>query len=102
MPEPGAVLPLSLLQFNIWNEGNEISDQWPQTVDIVEKVNADIVTFSEVRNWGLGKGATKDFHETMKMQLLEKGLYYHGSFAEGGDVGLISKWPIDRVEQVTK
>lgn len=58
--------------------------------------NADIVALSEVRNYH-----GKDFHERLKVALQERGADYHGYFVEGGDVGMISRWPIDSAEQVT-
>eukprot|EP00929_Paragymnodinium_shiwhaense_P035175 TRINITY_DN19028_c2_g2_i1.p1 TRINITY_DN19028_c2_g2~~TRINITY_DN19028_c2_g2_i1.p1 ORF type:complete len:543 (-),score=76.69 TRINITY_DN19028_c2_g2_i1:502-2130(-) len=86
---------LKILQFNIWQEGTEVKDGLSKIVDVIIASEADVVALSEVRNY------VKDLHQRLKERLLHKGLVFHGNFVQGGDVGLLSRWPIDRAEQVT-
>jgi endonuclease/exonuclease/phosphatase family metal-dependent hydrolase len=85
---------LRILQFNIWQEGTEVDGGFDQIVDVIIACEADIVTLSEVRNWN------GDFHGRLKLALWEKGHTFYGDFVEGGDVGLLSRWPCKSMRQV--
>lgn len=56
---------------------------------------ADVVAMSEVRNY-----AGEDFHNKLIKALSDAGAgAFHGHYA-GGDVGLVSRWPISKAEAV--
>jgi endonuclease/exonuclease/phosphatase family metal-dependent hydrolase len=78
----------SVLQLNIWNEGRTVDGGFEKIVEVILAVEADIVAFSEVRNrWWI------DWHEKVVARLAARGATYYGMYA-GGDVGLISRFPI--------
>ncbi|MBK1790689.1 endonuclease/exonuclease/phosphatase family protein [Persicirhabdus sediminis] len=83
----------SILQFNIWNEAHRVKDGIDHIATAIIESDADIIAFSEVRN---KKG---DWHEKIIQKLAESGKTYHGKFG-GGDVGLISRFPIIKTEVV--
>lgn len=78
---------LSVLQFNIWQEGTEVENGFNAIVDNIIKVNPDMVTFSEVRNYN-----NIDFITHLITELEHKGAVYYGESSES--TGLISKYPI--------
>merc|ERR1719454_1837826 len=71
--------------------------------NVIVASGADVVALSEVRNWTMNKMPMPyvDFHVRLKAALKERGHFFHGSFVEGNDVGLVSRWPIDFAEKVT-
>ncbi|TAJ09761.1 endonuclease/exonuclease/phosphatase family protein [Marinilabiliaceae bacterium JC017] len=77
-----------VLQFNVWQEGTMVTDGLDRIANVISESGADIVTFSEVRNYN-----NEDWLSKVKDALAEKGLTYHGDFV-AGDVGLISKYPV--------
>lgn len=81
---------LSVLQFNIWQEGTVIENGFDAIVDNIIHVNPDLVTFSEVRNYN-----NVDFIGHLIAELKKKGSTYYGEASES--TGIISKYPI--VEQ---
>ena len=81
---------LSVLQFNIWQEGTVIENGFDAIVDNIIHVNPDLVTFSEVRNYN-----NVDFIDHLIAELEKKGSTYYGEASES--TGIISKYPI--VEQ---
>ena len=78
---------LSVLQFNIWQEGTEVHNGFNAIVDNIIKVNPDMVTFSEVRNYN-----NVDFITHIIAELDKKGFTYYGESSE--DTGIIAKHPI--------
>lgn len=78
---------LSVLQFNIWQEGTEVHNGFNAIVDNIIKVNPDMVTFSEVRNYN-----NVDFITHIIAELEKKGFVYYGKSSE--DTGIIAKYPI--------
>jgi endonuclease/exonuclease/phosphatase family metal-dependent hydrolase len=81
----------SVLQFNIWNEANQFKDGLERISEVILESDADIVAFSEVRN------KRGDWHEKIVAELKESERDYYGVFG-GGDVGLISRYPILKTE----
>ncbi|MNH92038.1 Endonuclease/Exonuclease/phosphatase family protein [compost metagenome] len=81
---------LKVLQINIWQEGTVVPNGFPAIADEIIDKNADIVLFSEVRNY---KGT--DYIQRILVELKSKGASYFGkSSDEKLDVGLISKFPV--------
>ena len=81
---------LKVLQINIWQEGTVVPSGFPAIADEIIDKNADIVLFSEVRNY---KGT--DYIQRILAELKSKGASYFGkSSDEKLDVGLISKFPV--------
>lgn len=78
---------LSVLQFNIWQEGAEVENGFNAIVDNIIHVNPDMITFSEVRNYN-----NVDFINHIITELDKKGFVYYGESSE--DTGIISKYPI--------
>ena len=78
---------ISLLQFNIWQEGTMVQDGFEGIVDNIINAEADVVTFSEVRNYN-----NVDFINHLKEALADKGYNYYGESSTS--TGIISKYPI--------
>ena len=85
---------LKLMTFNIWQEGTMVENGLDKIRDVIIETNPDIVSFTEVRNY-------KDVDWTTKIvkKLMDKGLNYSGKYV-GGDVSLISKYPITSSEVI--
>lgn len=79
---------LKLLTFNVWQEGTEVVDGLDKIRDVILEVNPDIVCFVEVRNY-----KNEDWTTKIVNALREKGFEYFRGYG-GGDVSLISKFPI--------
>ena len=81
---------LRVLQFNVWQEGTSVPGGLEKIADAIVQARADVVAFSEVRNY---RG--EDWHRKMLAALKAKApeLTFHGQFV-GGDVGLVSRFPI--------
>ncbi|NQZ60320.1 MAG: endonuclease/exonuclease/phosphatase family protein, partial [Lentisphaeraceae bacterium] len=84
---------IRIFQFNIWNEANKIKNGTNKIADVIAKSDADIITFSEVRN---KKG---DWHQKIIQKLKDRGKTYFGEYG-GGDVGLISRYPVTKTESI--
>ncbi len=78
---------LSVLQFNIWQEGTMVENGFDAIVGNIIHVNPDMVTFSEVRNYN-----EVDFISRLVAALREKGATYYGNSSVS--TGVISKYPI--------
>lgn len=78
---------LSVLQFNIWQEGTVVNNGFDAIVENIIHVNPDMVTFSEVRNYN-----GVDFISHVVAELGKKGFNYYGESSRS--TGLISKYPI--------
>ncbi|MCR9247454.1 MAG: endonuclease/exonuclease/phosphatase family protein [bacterium] len=83
-----------VMQFNIWQEGTSVDGGFDKIVDVIVASQADVVALSEVRNY---QGA--DLHERLLAALRQKGEAFHGRYG-GGDVGVLSRWPIDKAELI--
>lgn len=78
---------ISVLQFNIWQEGTMVEDGFNLIVDNIIQADPDMVTFSEVRNYD-----DVDFISSLTKALSEKGHNYYGN--PSNSTGIISKHPI--------
>ena len=76
------------MALNIWQEGQSVEGGFEKIVDVIAAAGADLVTLTEVRNYG-----GVDLHGRLREALAAKGHEYHAEFA-GGDVGLLSRLPI--------
>ena len=80
-------IKLKVLQFNVWQEGTQVTGGFDAIVDEIERSNADVITLSEVRNY-----KNKNFTLTLVDELKKRGLTYYQQKSE--DSNLISKYPI--------
>lgn len=78
---------LSVLQFNIWQEGTMVPGGYQAIVDQIAAINPDFVTLSEVRNY-------KDTRlcDRLVASLQGKGRRYYSFLSHGS--GLLSRHPI--------
>jgi len=83
-----AQFDVNFMTFNVWQEGTSVTNGLVKIRDVIAKVNPDIVGFTEVRNFGGQDWTTKIINE-----LAALGLNYHRGY-KGGDVSIISKFPI--------
>ncbi len=83
-----AQIEVDFMAFNIWQEGTSVSNGLVKIRKIIAKANPDIVGFTEVRNYG-----GKDWTTKIVDELSSEGFHYHRGYA-GGDVSVISKFPI--------
>lgn len=79
---------LKVLQFNVWQEGTVVPNGFSAIIDEIVRTEADLVAFSEVRNYN----ETSFIHRVID-ELKGRGLTFYGTKTE--DTGLISKFPID-------
>lgn len=87
---------INILAFNIWQEGASVPNGLEKIRDIIVKTNPDLVGFTEVRNYNNADWTTKIIQE-----LSAAGLQYRRGYA-GGDVSLISKYPIRSSSMIYK
>lgn len=81
---------LKILQINIWQEGTVVPNGFPAIADEIIAKQADVVLFSEVRNY-----KNTNFVQHILAELRAKGASYFGkSSDEKLDVGFISKYPV--------
>lgn len=78
---------LKVLQLNIWQEGAMVPGGYDALVDELARIDADLVMFSEVRNYH----GTR-FCDRIVASLKEKGKTYYSFYSY--DSGLLSKYPI--------
>jgi endonuclease/exonuclease/phosphatase family metal-dependent hydrolase len=76
------------LTFNLWGEGTNVSGGFDKIVDTISAADADIVAVTEVRNYN-----GVDFMARVVNALATRGKTYYSQYA-GGDVGVISRYPI--------
>jgi endonuclease/exonuclease/phosphatase family metal-dependent hydrolase len=91
-PPPRAPRTLRVLSLNTWHEGSEVADGLDKLATLILASGADVVAMSEVRN-----KEGRDFHARLREALAAKGQAFHGTTA-GGDVGLVSRWPVEKAE----
>lgn len=78
---------LTVLQFNIWQEGTIVPGGFDAIVDEIYRSDADLVAFSEVRNY-----EDVDFNQKTADALQARGKKYYTFRSD--DSGLLSKFPI--------
>lgn len=78
---------LTVLQWNIWQEGTMVDGGYEAIVNEIVRLRPDFVTFSEVRNY-----RNVDFTKRLAASLREKGETYYSFYAY--DSGLLSRYPI--------
>ena len=83
---------LTVLQLNIWQEGSIVEGGFEAIADEVAQVDADIVFFSEVRNYN-GTCFISRIIEALK----KRGKTYYGEH-NPLDVGILSKYNISQQE----
>ena len=77
---------LKVLQFNIWQEGTSVPNGFEAIADEIIAAKADLVAFSEVRNYN-----NTDFSKRIVAALKKRGQQYYGQ--KSYDTGIISKYP---------
>ncbi|HEX2747739.1 MAG TPA: endonuclease/exonuclease/phosphatase family protein [Verrucomicrobiales bacterium] len=87
---------LRVLQLNIWQEGTSVPGGLEKIAAVILESKADVVAFSEVRNY---RG--EDWHTKILAALKTKSpdITFHGKYA-AGDVGLVSRLPIVSTSEV--
>jgi len=80
-------MQLNVLQFNIWQEGTVVENGFNAIVDEIIRTNADLIAFSEVRNYN-----DVDFDKKIVKALKEKGYTFYAQRSQ--DTGLLSRYPI--------
>lgn len=78
---------ISVLQFNIWQEGTVINGGFDAIADEIARLEPDFVTLSEVRNY---RGTR--FCDRVVKALRDRGKTYHSFYSD--DTGLLSLHPI--------
>lgn len=85
---------IRVLQFNVWQEGTSVENGLERIRDVILASKADIVCFSEVRNY-----KKEDWTAKVVDALARKGRVFHGRYV-AGDVGLVSVFPIEEALEV--
>lgn len=83
-----AQVDVHFMTFNVWQEGTSVPNGLTKIRDVIVKANPDIIGFTEVRNYN-----TQDWTTKIVNELSAVGLTYYRGYA-GGDISLISKYPI--------
>lgn len=78
---------VSVLQFNIWQEGTVIDGGFEAIADEISRLNPDFVTLSEVRNYNGSR-----FCDRITEALASRGKTYYSFYSY--DSGLLSRYPI--------
>lgn len=79
--------PIRMLSLNTLHEGTKSVDGFEEIKNVILQLSPDIIGFTEVRNY------EGDWTYKMQVALLKEGLSYHRGYV-GGDVALLSKYPI--------
>lgn len=85
---------LRVLQFNIWHEGTVVAGGFEAIADEIVHTNADVVFFSEVRNYN-----GQPFIRRILEALQQRGKTYYGE-SSNLDVGTISKYKVETQEEI--
>lgn len=85
---PLAAHKITVLQWNIWQEGTMVKGGYEAIVAEIARLHPDFVTLSEVRNYH-----DTNFTDRLCKSLQEKGVQYY-SF-KSYDTGLLSRYPIE-------
>lgn len=78
---------LTVLQFNIWQEGTVIPGGFEAIADEIARLEPDFVTLSEVRNY-----KNTRFCDRITEALRNRGKEYYSFYSD--DTGLLSRYPI--------
>lgn len=84
---------LKVLQFNIWQEGTIINKGFEAIVNEIIRLDADIVTFSEVRNYNNTK-----FNKRITEELRKRNKQYYSFYSD--DSGILSRYPIKKYDTI--
>lgn len=84
---PAAARRLTVLQWNIWQEGTMVPGGYEAVADEIARLQPDFVTLSEVRNYHDTR-----FCDRIVNSLRERGVTYYSFFSD--DSGLLSRHPI--------
>ncbi len=79
---------LTVVQWNIWQEGTMVDGGYDAIVAEIVRLHPDFVTLSEVRNYH-----HTDFTKRLCRSLQQKGLKYYSFYSY--DSGLLSRYPIE-------
>lgn len=79
---------VTVLQWNVWQEGSVVPGGLEAIVDEIARLRPDFVTFSEVRNYN-----NTDFSQRITEALKQRGETYYGFYSY--DSGLLSRYPIE-------
>lgn len=90
----GRTTQLKVLQMNIWQEGTSVQGGFEAIADEVAKSEADLVFFSEIRDYN-----DQEFMPRMLEALKKRGIDYSGQSCKL-DVGILSKYPIGDIRLV--
>lgn len=83
----GKPATITVLQWNIWQEGTQVEGGYNAIVDELVRLRPDFVTFSEVRNYH-----GSNFIARLTEDLQKRGEKYYGFYSY--DSGLLSRHPI--------
>lgn len=78
---------LSVLQFNIWQEGTVIPGGFDAIADEIARLEPDFITLSEVRNYNNTR-----FCDRITEALRKRGKEYYSFYSD--DTGLLSRYPL--------
>ncbi len=79
---------IDFMTFNIWQEGTSVPNGVNKIRDVIIETTPDIICFTEVRNYN-----NQDWTTTIVNKLSVLGYTYYSSYI-GGDVSILSKYPI--------
>ncbi|MCM1107441.1 MAG: endonuclease/exonuclease/phosphatase family protein [Clostridium sp.] len=83
----GTTREISVLQFNVWQEGTSVEGGYEAMVDEIVRLSPTFVTLSEVRNY-----RNTRFCDRITESLRQRGLTYYSFYSY--DSGLLSRYPI--------
>lgn len=86
---------LKILQLNIWQETTIVNNGFNGLADDINNINPDIILLCEIRNYN-----NELFIDKLVNKLKSIGLNYKG--VSGLDVGILSKYDIERSETISK
>ena len=89
-----AATTLKVLQFNIWQEGTVVPKGFDAIAEEIVRSGADVVTFSEVRNYHQTK-----FYERIIAALQARGKTFYSAYSY--DSGILSAWPLESFTTVS-
>ena len=85
---------MSVLSFNICQEGTSVENGFEYIADNIVKLQPDIVAFAEVRNYN-----DTDFIARIIEALRQRGQTYYGQ--KSVSTGIISRYPIEKQESIS-
>lgn len=85
----GKTRELKVLQMNIWHEGTQVKGGFEAIANEIVRLDADIVLFSEIRNYN-----GKKFMPRILEALEKRGAAYNGEHSKFGDVSVVTKHKI--------